>query len=84
MVNSVDDQGTGVDDNFSVVASRVETLLQEGDEEDRQTEHALATTMELLRETHSLVSFPRATVATTVERGIHVYWRVRFATRMPA
>jgi hypothetical protein len=72
---AVDDQGGSADAYYPIVASRVETLLNEDDEEDRPTEHALVRTMELLSSAHCLVPIPRASVATTVERGIHVYWK---------
>jgi hypothetical protein len=69
----MDDQGGSADDHYPISASGVEALLNEDDEEDRPTEHALVRAMELLSSAHCLAPIPRASVATTVERGIHVY-----------
>lgn len=77
-VSAGDASATG--DAFDLVLSCVAQLPQEDGEDDPEggpTEHAIGTAVRLLAEARPLVAgpFPRASTATTEERGIHVYWR---------
>jgi len=65
--------------DFALVVSRV-AELQHQDEEDEiggATEYAVKTTLRLLTDTAPLAgaAFSRASASTTVERGVHVYWK---------
>jgi hypothetical protein len=66
------------DENFSLVISRVISLLQDKDE-TRPTDYALKTVLEILFEAQRLVNrnygFPRASVSSDDEGAINVHWR---------
>ncbi len=66
-----------LDDHFDTNVSRLVKLLREDDAEDRPTPYAFEQALHLLMDIRHAVNgpFPRASVATAADQGIHVYWK---------